>query len=202
MNIYQIEGLDPDLQRQPAASPPWPRQNLPDQPCSLGRQGRNFTGHWHRRTNRNIESPTMTRKCIHCGHDFEPLPHVPRQAFCSHPACQRARKREWQQDKLHTDPDYRQNQRAAQRAWQERNRDYWQEYRASHHDCREASCANGGIGLHKPPPGKMDAWALQPGLYELCAYGPSPEIPGISWLVEIIPIRKTPRAGWTCKERT
>lgn len=65
-----------------------------------------------------------TRLCAHCGHPFEPRPQVPDQAFCSAPECQRARKREWQRAKLQSDPDYRINQQAAQRAWSQRNHDY------------------------------------------------------------------------------
>ena len=57
-----------------------------------------------------------TRLCAHCGHPFEPRPQVHDQAFCSAPECQRARKREWQRAKLQSDPDYRINQQAAQRA--------------------------------------------------------------------------------------
>jgi len=44
-------------------------------------------------------------------------PQVRNQAFCPSPDCQRARKRQWQCDKLKSDPTYRINQRAAQQAW-------------------------------------------------------------------------------------
>lgn len=70
-----------------------------------------------------------TKYCTHCGHPFEPRPQVPDQAFCSAPECQRARKREWQRAKLQSDPDYRINQQAAQRAWSQRNHDYWRNHR-------------------------------------------------------------------------
>ena len=70
-----------------------------------------------------------TRLCAHCGQPFEPRPQVPDQAFCSAPECQRARKRDWQRAKLQSDPDYRINQQAAQRAWSQRNHDYWRNHR-------------------------------------------------------------------------
>lgn len=84
-----------------------------------------------------------TRLCAHCGHPFEPRPQVPDQAFCSAPECQRARKREWQRAKLQSDPDYRINQQAAQRAWSQRNHDYWRNH-------RDAQQVNGDQGEHRP----------------------------------------------------
>lgn len=76
----------------------------------------------------------MTRPCACCGNLFEPRPQVPNQTFCSSPDCQRARKRQWQRAKLQSDPDYRDNQRAAQQAWSQRNPDYWRDYRADRPD--------------------------------------------------------------------
>ena len=43
-------------------------------------------------------------------------------------ACQRERRRRWQQAKRESDPDYRDNQTRAQHAWQKRNPDYWRQY--------------------------------------------------------------------------
>ena len=74
----------------------------------------------------------MHRRCACCGRPFEPRPQVPEQAYCSAPDCQRARKRRWQQTRLRSDPDYRHNQRDAQRAWLDRNPDYWRSYREAH----------------------------------------------------------------------
>lgn len=69
----------------------------------------------------------MPRHCAGCSKTFEPRPQVPDQAYCSSPECQRARKRQWQKDKLRTDSDYQANQRAAQRAWSARNGSYWRD---------------------------------------------------------------------------
>ena len=46
-----------------------------------------------------------TKRCAYCGRPFEPRPQVPDQAFCASRECQRARKRQWQRDKLKSDPD-------------------------------------------------------------------------------------------------
>ena len=47
-----------------------------------------------------------TRRCAHCRRHFLPDPRVKAQRFCSNKVCQRARKAQWQQAKLATDPDY------------------------------------------------------------------------------------------------
>jgi hypothetical protein len=52
--------------------------------------------------------------------------------YCSAAACQRERRRRWQQAKRQGDPDYRENQARAQRAWTQGHRDYWREYRRTH----------------------------------------------------------------------
>ena len=72
------------------------------------------------------------KRCAACGEGFNPHRHVPDQQYCSKPACQRERRRRWQQAKLKQDPDYLANQSAAQRRWRERHRDYWRQYRQSH----------------------------------------------------------------------
>jgi len=72
------------------------------------------------------------KQCIACGQSFKPRPQIPQQSYCSSPDCQRERRRQWQRDKLQSDPDYQDNQARAQQAWSQRNSDYWREYRASH----------------------------------------------------------------------
>jgi hypothetical protein len=68
------------------------------------------------------------RRCAACGARFRPRPQIREQRFCSQPDCQRERRRRWKRRKRRTDPDYRDNQARAQRAWCERHRDYWREY--------------------------------------------------------------------------
>ncbi|MGF6480791.1 hypothetical protein [Paraburkholderia sp. JPY419] len=78
-----------------------------------------------------------TRLCPACGNAFVPLLHVPRQRYCSSEACQRARRRDWQRDRLRVDSDYRDNQARAQAKWRASHSSYWREYRAAHPAYRE-----------------------------------------------------------------
>ena len=71
----------------------------------------------------------MEKRCLCCKKRFIPHPAVRDQRYCSNPECQKARKRNWQKEKLASDRDYRANQAAAQRAWRSRNGDYGREYR-------------------------------------------------------------------------
>jgi len=72
------------------------------------------------------------RRCAACDRAFRPRAQVPHQRYCALAACQRERRRRWQQSKLHSDADYRANQRQAQRA--DGHGEYWREYRARHPD--------------------------------------------------------------------
>jgi hypothetical protein len=69
------------------------------------------------------------RLCLACGKTFHPLLQVPNQRYCSAAACQREWRRRWQREHLHSDADYRDNQRA-QAKWRARHPDYWR--RATH----------------------------------------------------------------------
>jgi hypothetical protein len=77
------------------------------------------------------------RWCAACGGLFVPRRNVPRQHYCSKPACQRTRGQRWQRQKLKTDADYRANQAAAQRRWPEHHPDYWRRYRQHHPEYAE-----------------------------------------------------------------
>lgn len=144
-----------------------------------------------------MESPMVTRYCAHCGGAFHPRPQAPKQAFCSAPACQRTRKRQWQKGKLRSDPDYLANQRAAQRAWSARNEGYWRNWRQARSAPAQVERARQVPGeaaqraqdAVAPQGAKMDVSVLLPGLYHL---QPRPEFSGpngASWLVEITPVR-------------
>jgi hypothetical protein len=74
------------------------------------------------------------RQCAACDRAYRPRAQVPHQRYCALAACQRERRRRWQQSKLHNDADYRANQRQAQRVWTEGHGEYWREYRARHPD--------------------------------------------------------------------
>lgn len=152
----------------------------------------------------------MPRHCAGCSKTFEPRPQVPDQAYCSSPECQRARKRQWQKDKLRSDPDYQANQRAAQRAWSARNGDYWRDWRQAQQTSAERDRASsaGNDAPHHASPGivaglaKMDVSALPRDLYWIIL---RPDLPGASdgsWIAEITPLAEADRERWTRKERT
>lgn len=139
-------------------------------------------------------SPTMTKRCACCGQRFHPRPQVPGQTYCSAPDCQRARKRQWQRDKLRSDPDYRLNQRAAQQAWAQRNRGYWQRYRNARQESITTGAEPGLLGgtdTPQAPSDKMDAWSLPPGLYLLTKHPACSSGMADSWVVDIRPLRQT-----------
>jgi hypothetical protein len=75
---------------------------------------------------------SLTNQCVHCGRPFEPSPRVKNQRYCSDKDCQRARKREWQKEKLLSDPDYQANQRDCQKQWHQRHPGYYKQYRDDH----------------------------------------------------------------------
>ena len=65
-------------------------------------------------------------------------------AFFGKAACQRERRRRWQQGKRRGDGDYRANQALAQRAWADGRRDYWREWRAAHPNTPSATVWSSG----------------------------------------------------------
>ena len=106
---------------------------------------------------------------------------------------------------MHGDPDYRDNQRAAQQAWSQRNPDYWRDYRETQPDYvqrnreRQRSRNQGRAG----DLAKMDACDLPIGLYRITRHPAFPRENGDSWVVEIAPLCVTcPCKMDVCKERT
>ena len=73
--------------------------------------------------------PMPTGRCLNCHQVFRRRPQNKEQCYCSQKTCQRARKRNWELQKLASDPDYQENRKASQMAWQESHRDYWKAYR-------------------------------------------------------------------------
>lgn len=72
---------------------------------------------------------TGHRRCKHCGKRIYPRPQNPNQQYCTQPECQKARKRQWQRQKMKNDDAYQENQRDAARRWRAKNPDYWCNYR-------------------------------------------------------------------------
>lgn len=113
-----------------------------------------------------------TKNCACCGEPFTSRPQVPDQAYCSAPACQRERRLRWQREKMQTDPDYRDNQSRSQRAWLDRNPDYWRTYRSQTDKSSPApvttvvadSTPLSGlywIKFHQEPSAKSDVWIAE-----------------------------------------
>ena len=71
-------------------------------------------------------------RCVHCRRLYIANPRVKNQKYCSRDICQRARKSRWQQRKMATDADYRQNQKDCHKSWQIQHPEYWRQYRDSH----------------------------------------------------------------------
>jgi hypothetical protein len=72
------------------------------------------------------------KRCAHCGCPLDLNSRAKNQRYCGKKECQRARKRSWQKNKMATDPDYRANQQECNKAWRNRNPDYWRNYRRNH----------------------------------------------------------------------
>jgi len=71
-------------------------------------------------------------QCAHCDRLFAADPRVKNQRYCSELDCRRARKRNWQKEKLRVDPDYRANQSACRMDWHGRHPGYYRKYRQDH----------------------------------------------------------------------
>ena len=111
------------------------------------------------------------RRCAACGCLFAPRRNVPHQRFCSARACQSARRRRWQREKLNNDADYRANQAAARRRWREGHPEYWRDYRQRHPDSTERNRERqrernrrrraAGVGGSPPVIAAMDEYSVE-----------------------------------------
>jgi hypothetical protein len=126
----------------------------------------------------------VKHRCVCCGESFRPCPQTPNQRYCSKRACQQARKRDWQNRKRREDPDYRDNQREAQRRWAGAHGGYWRTWREAHpayvernrllqrkrNARRRRGRSVGGCGASRGI-AKMDAWrpesGFPPGTYRV-----------------------------------
>jgi hypothetical protein len=148
----------------------------------------------------------MTHKsCACCGELFEPRPQTPNQTYCSSPACQRARKRLWQREKLRRDPDYRDNQRDAQRAWHKRHPGYWRQYRHAHPEdmARNQDWQRKNFSDPLGSVAKMDVSPMAPGLYWIRPADAPRREGQAAWMVAIEPVcADCPCKKDACKERT
>ncbi|AXW56183.1 hypothetical protein CJO93_01330 [Ralstonia solanacearum] len=143
-----------------------------------------------------------TRICACCGQPFEPRSQVPKQTYCSSPVCQRARRQRWQRDKMQNDPDYRENQRRSQRAWHDRNPDYWRYYRSTSPEGQDRKTSR-KQRANLSSDGSSPTTELRAGLYRI---EPARESPGAkmdAWIVQITPVCfDCPCKKDVCKYRT
>jgi len=70
-----------------------------------------------------------TGSCKNCHIEFEITDRNPDQKYCGEKPCQNKRESLWRKNKMDTDHQYRQNQKECQKAWAEKNKDYWKKYR-------------------------------------------------------------------------
>lgn len=134
----------------------------------------------------------MSKQCEACGRIFTPRPQTPHQAYCSSPECQRERRRRWQQQKRQDDPDYRDNDSRAGKAWAAENPEYWKRYRDDNpiyaernrnlqqkrnRKLRAPTIANEDVSRqpNSPPPGR----------YRLVLISEDGIANGDAWIVEI-----------------
>ncbi len=149
-----------------------------------------------------------TKICPCCGETFQPHHKVPTQTYCSSPDCQRERRQLWDRKKQQSDPEYRDNKNRVQRAWSDRNPDYWRKYRKS-------NCSPDGkntlrskqTGQIAPSLVKMDDLAclqsIPAGLYRIRPVRTeSITVNGRYWVVEITPVcTKCPCQDDDCQDR-
>ena len=130
------------------------------------------------------------RQCKACRQPFQPRPQNPDQCFCSAAGCQRERRRRWQAAKRQNDPDYRDNQKRAQKAWAERHPDYWRTYRDRHpvyvarNRARQQARAHEQAAIAKMDASKAEI-ALPSGTYRLSPVVDASLAKKNAWMVEI-----------------
>lgn len=123
--------------------------------------------------------------CAFCGQSFPPDPRVKTQTYCSSPACQAERRKRWRQTRSRTDEVYLDNKSRAQRAWLDRNPDYWRTYRAK------------GVGTpNKQIIDSKPALAPLSGLYRIQFIPNMDSAKSDEWIAEISPVC----ADCPCKE--
>jgi hypothetical protein len=72
------------------------------------------------------------RRCRYCQQVFQPARCHPQQVVCSQPPCQRQRRRDYQRQKIASDPVYRQVSLDSSQKWRRAHPGYWKKYRQYH----------------------------------------------------------------------
>ena len=72
------------------------------------------------------------RRCPYCQQVFQPARYHSQQVVCSQPPCQRQRRRDYQRQKIASDPVYRQVALDSSQKWRRAHPGYWKQYRQHH----------------------------------------------------------------------
>jgi len=75
--------------------------------------------------------------CINCSRGFIKSPRHKNQSYCKRQKCQRAKKADWQRQKMRCDPEYKASQKLSNRKWKDANPGYWKKYRDKNPDKAE-----------------------------------------------------------------
>ncbi|WP_082793226.1 hypothetical protein [Collimonas pratensis] len=141
-----------------------------------------------------------SKHCAACSQIFYPRPQVPLQNYCAAPACQRERRRRWQEKKRQSDPDYQDNQTRAQQTWCKKHPDYWHDYRITHPEYMKRNRTQQRERNEQAPASsiaKMDASApifrLQSGIYRITSVSSAGIAKKNAWIVEITLVSDTYR---------
>ena len=149
------------------------------------------------------------RHCRYCEKSFQPSKYQPNQVVCSDPLCQQKRRSEYRQQKLATDPEYREVCRDSSRKWRAENFGYWKRYREKNPDSanrnreqqkkrdrkrRLLNLANNASALDLKNTA-ASVWLLNTPAVDLANNN---SVPAQVWVIEPLPRRKGP--GWeACK---
>ena len=74
--------------------------------------------------------------CEHCKLPFKRYRNREDQRYCGKPDCQKARKARWQREKMKKDPQYKADQKQAQKDWCQKTPGYWKRYRGNHPEAK------------------------------------------------------------------
>ena len=98
----------------------------------------------------------------------------------------------WQKNKMATDPDYKANQRECNRAWREKNRHYWRDYRRNHPEYVQRNRLLQKARRGRRRVAKMDASGkislLKTGTYWLIPEDGAAKMDGFAGKVLLVPV--------------
>jgi hypothetical protein len=117
--------------------------------------------------------------CRCCGKCFTRNHRIKNQQYCNSPACQQARKNQWEREKIKKDADYRKKRKEQKTSWYKRNHGniYQHGYRERNKEYRSKNSRdqNQRNRARNKKIVKTDALLaanpIQQGLYAIIAYG-------------------------------